>query len=493
MQIALRPGSPSAWESDALILSVEPEVRLGTIGQELDQQLDAMLASTLREARFRGETGKTLVIPTLGRLPARRIVAVGVGDPATRSAHDLRRAWGAAGRVARDAGAASIVSEAPAAAQIDVTTAFRSATEGLILAGYRFQQYRTREPQPDLDTVTFAADGDAAQRGITLGEQTAKAVALARDLGNQPPDALYPARLAEIAEDTAQQLGLECRVYDRAALAELGAGAILAVGQGSIHEPRLIHLTYRPAGPSRGTIGLIGKAITFDTGGINLKPTGSVETMKIDMAGGAAVLATLSALPALGLPITVHGVIASAENMPSGGAFRPSDVLRTLSGKTVEIVSTDAEGRLVLADALTYTARERPDAMIDLATLTGAAVVALGNQGTAVFGSDIPLVDDILAAAGTSGELMWQMPLWDAYHERLTGDVADLKNSGGRDGGSIFAALFLREFTEGIPWAHLDIAGPAWSDRVTDLTGKGATGHAVMTLIRLLESRSSRP
>ncbi|MBX6343224.1 MAG: leucyl aminopeptidase, partial [Thermomicrobiaceae bacterium] len=343
----------------------EPEARV-------DLLLDGELAHTLAESGFTGEVGKTLVIPTLGRLRARRLVATGIGAEGERTAEALQRAYGVAARAARDAGARSVALALPPAPGLSAETTARAVVEGISLATYRFVEYQTREQGKALESVALLAEGDEVARGMALGERVGRGVCLARDLGNQPPNVLYPARLAEIAREVAQEHGLECRVYDRAALEEMGARCILAVGQGSAREPRLIHLIYRPEGTPRGAVGLVGKAITFDTGGINLKPTGSIETMKIDMAGGAAVLGAMSVVPALGLPFVVHGVIASAENMPSGTAFRPSDVLRALNGKTIEIVSTDAEGRLVLADALTYTAREGAEAMIDLATLTGA-------------------------------------------------------------------------------------------------------------------------
>lgn len=493
MEIDLLPAVSVEREVDALVIPVRPGPQLDPTGTEVDARLDGALSAALRDADFSGKVGKTMVIPTLGRLPVRRVVVTGIGDGAS-TANDLRRAWAVAARAARDAGARSVVSAAPPTGDLGEERAYRAAVEGVRLGLYEFLEYRTLDrPEKRVERFDIAGESDAARRGLAAGEAVASAVSLARDLVNQPADALYPERLAAIAQETASAAGLECVVHDPAALQDLGAGAILAVGKGSIRGPRLIHLTYRPRGTSRGTIGLVGKAITFDTGGVNLKPTGSgLEHMKSDMAGGAAVLATMTALAALDIPFTVHGVIAAAENMLSGSAFRPGDVLRAMNGKTIEVISTDAEGRLVLADALTYTARQGAEVLIDLATLTGAAVVALGRQGTALYGTDQALVDDLVAATDLSGEKLWPMPLWDEYRELIRGDVADLKNSGGRAGGSITAALFLREFTEGKPWAHLDIAGPAWADKVTDYAGKGGTGHGVSTLLAFLERRATQ-
>lgn len=315
---------------------------------------------------------------------------------------------------------------------------------------------------------------------------------LARDLVNEPGLDLFPERLAGRAWEVADQLGLACTIYDRKALEEMGAGGIVGVGQGSSREPRLIHLVYTPDGESTGTIGFIGKAITFDTGGVNLKPADGMRNMKIDMAGGAAVLGAMRAIAELKPPFTVHGVIAAAENMPSHTAYRPGDVLRTLSGKTVEITNTDAEGRIVLADAMTFAARQGAELMIDLATLTGASVVAVGNEAASLFGTDDTLVSDLLQASEHAGERMWHMPLWESYRADLNSDIADIKNSGNRDGGAIKAALFLKEFTNGVPWAHLDVAGPAWSGKESGYRTVGATGYGVHTLVTFLEQRAGR-
>ncbi|MDI3339388.1 MAG: leucyl aminopeptidase [Sphaerobacter sp.] len=493
MEIALLAGAGIEQETDALLVSAQPGPRLDAMGAAADARLDGALAAALTDAAFSGEVGTTLVIPTLGRLPARRLVVVGVGAGAP-TPDGLRRAWAAGARAARDAGARRVVSVAPPAGDLGEERAYRAAAEGVRLGLYEFLEYRTQDrPTRQIERFDFAGESESARRGLAAAAAVADAVSFARDLVNHPADAIYPERLAEIAQEVAASAGLECVVHDPAALEAMGAGAILAVGKGSAREPRLIHLTYRPSGAARGTIGLVGKAITFDTGGVNLKPTGSgLEHMKSDMAGGGAVLATMRALAALAVPFTVHGVIAAAENMLSGTAFRPGDVLRAMNGKTIEVISTDAEGRLVLADALTYTARQGAELLIDLATLTGAAIVALGPQGTALYGTDQALVDDLVAATAWSGEKLWPMPLWDEYRELIRGDVADLKNSGGRWGGSITAALFLREFTEGRPWAHLDIAGPAWSEKVTAYAGKGGTGHGVSTLLAFLERRAAR-
>ncbi len=493
MKIETQTGSVASQAADAIVIGVGPDRTLTNEAAQIDIRLDGALKAALDDSSFSGKVGATEVIPTLGRIEARRIVVTGVGESTSDRASDLARAWGAAARAARAAGARNVVSAAPPTGGLSTVNAFRAAAEGTRLALYRFLSFRTFDvPSSDVDSLTFIADSDEARQGVELGDAIAKGVCLARDLGNQPADVLYPDEFAVQAQQVALENDLSCVIYDRAALENMGAGAIVAVGKGSERDPRMIHLTYKPSGESKGSIAFVGKGITFDTGGMNLKPTGGIEAMKFDMCGGAAVLGAMSVVPSLNLPFTVHGIIAAAENMPSGTAYRPGDILHTLNGKTVEIISTDAEGRLVLADALTYTSRLGVDSMIDLATLTGASVVSLGKQGTSVFSTDDRLAGDILSAADWNGELMWRMPLWDEYHGLLKGDYADLKNSGGRPGGAIFAALFLREFIEGTSWAHLDIAGPAWNDNDGDLAPKGATGHAVRTLLTLLLNRAGR-
>jgi leucyl aminopeptidase len=489
MKITTTSESIAEQQVDALLLGVSADNQLDDAGNQLDQALGGKLRDALSSVGFTGARGSTCSLPTFGQIPARTIIVTGMGDLASVTVDSIRAAWGEAGRAARKAGATSIASAPPASAF--GSAAIRAAVEGIELGLYQHLDYRSDAgDQPAVESLTFVGVDDAD--AITAGQQMARGVALARDLVNAPGLDLPPARLAGRAWEMADKHGLECTVYDRAALEEMGAGAIVAVGQGSQREPRLIHLVYRPEGESLGVAGLVGKAITFDTGGVNLKPADGMRNMKMDMAGGAAVIGAMQAIAELKPPFTVHGVVAAAENMPSHTSYRPGDVLRTLSGKTVEITNTDAEGRLVLADALTFTARQGAEFMIDLATLTGASVVAVGNGAASLFGSDDGLVQDVLQAAEFSGERMWQMPLWDAYRADLNSDIADIVNSGNRDGGAIKAALFLREFSHDLPWVHLDIAGPAWSTREDGYRIKCGTGYGTHTLVTLLEQRAGR-
>jgi leucyl aminopeptidase len=503
VDISFRSGDPTNEAADALIAPVFAKDGGADLGDgqvaAIDRALDGALRRYAADARFAGRRGTVFLLPTLDRLAAHRVVLAGLGGAADLDGEAIRRGWGAAATAARDAGATALVSALPPAGdRIERGAALAAAAEGARLATYRFGRYfgagRRDEPAPrELASLTFVGDGlgaSEAKAALDRGAAAAAAVELARDLVSEPASVLNPPEFAARAEQVAQAAGLEARVYGPAELAEMGAGAMLAVGKGSASEPRLIHLVYRPDDPvdSARQVGLVGKCITFDTGGYSIKPYEAMLEMKTDMAGGAAVLGTMSALRALGCRQVVHGVICAAENMISGVAFRPGDILTAMNGVTIEILSTDAEGRLVLADGLVYTARQGATELIDLATLTGAAVVALGEGTTALFASDDGLADRLLAASRQAGERLWRMPLTEELNEKIRGEVGDIKNSGGRGGGAITAALFLARFREGLPWAHLDIAGSARADKAGAYTPKGATGVGVRTLLTYLIS-----
>lgn len=407
------------------------------------------------------------------------------GDPA---ADRVRRGFGSAARKARNIGSGriGIVADGVAASVLG------AAVEGAVLGGWAFRRHlgtlRSDKVAPSADVSVLASSplSEDAESVVVRAALAARATLAARDLVSEPANVLNPHTFAEEAERVAHRHGLEISVLQVPDLERLGAGAILGVGKGSEVPPCMIHLVYRPdVEPEDPPIGLVGKCITFDTGGYSIKTGEGMVTMKSDMAGGAAVLGAMSALRDGGCRREVHGVICAAENMISGSAFRPGDVLTAMNGVTIEIVSTDAEGRLVLADGLVYTARQGVAEMIDLATLTGAANVALGGA-TALFASDDRLAERLLDAAEHAGERTWRMPIYDDFGKRLTGEVADLKNSGGRPGGAVVAARFLQYFTEGVPWAHLDIAGSARSGETSGYTVKGATGAGVRTLLTYL-------
>jgi leucyl aminopeptidase len=479
-------------EVDALLLAAPP----GDAGwqgplAEIDGALGGALRSALGDASFNGKVGSTQVVPTLGRGKARRIVVTGL-TPDTSRADDVRRAYGAAATAARSAGAKTVACPPPGGG-LSETARYRAAVEGMLLALYDFRTYKS-EPEENkaVESVTFlATETDAAREGVRQGLALASGVYLARDLVNEPGQTIYPETMAAVARQMSTEQELEYQEYDEQQLVEMGATAIYDVGKGSAHPPRLLHMTYRPSGESQGTIAFVGKGITFDTGGMNLKPTGGIETMKTDMSGAAAVIGAMRAIAELDLPFTVLGIVAAAENMPSGTAFRPGDVLRAMNGKTMEIISTDAEGRLVLSDALVYAARNGADEMIDLATLTGAKVIALGSQSVAVFSNDDDFARRVVAAGTEAGDLFWHMPLWDELKTQIKSEIADMKNTGGRPGGAITAALLLAEFAEGKPWVHLDIAGAAWADSARDYVPKGPVGVGVRALVNYLEMKAT--
>lgn len=499
MDLTFQAADPFALAADALIVPVTGDGELAASDgplARLDASFDGELARLAADARFTGQTARVLALPTLGRLPARRLVLVGLGGAAEATPASISRAWGAAALAARDAGAKEVVSALPPALpNLTPDAAVQAAAIGPRLALYEFTKYqgaaRPADQSPRLiDSLTFAseeADQDIATAALARANITGNAVALARTLVDEPANVVNPAFVADQAIAIAADAGLEIEILGPAELAALGANAILAVGLGSANEPRLIRLRYQPDHPvSDRKVGLVGKCITFDTGGYSIKTHDGMLTMKGDMSGGAAVLATMSTLRALQVPVAVEATICAAENMISGTAFRPSDVITALNGVTIEVISTDAEGRLVLADGLVDTARRGATELIDVATLTGAAMVALGNGTTALFATDDDLAANLLAASDRAGERLWRLPLVAELNEQIKGDVADLKNSGGRTGGAITAALFLKRFAEGLPWAHLDIAPSFFLGKRGPAGPKGASGVAVRTLIDYL-------
>jgi leucyl aminopeptidase len=483
-QIVSSGENPLEVACDALVVGVsgrENGLELSGTAGEIDAALDGLLSEYLRSASFKAKVGDVTCVPTLGRLPSREIAAVGLGKNVDSAA--VRRAAGAAARqlYERPTLASTLHSSAgdggPAA-----------AAEGYLLGSYRFVTYKS-DPRPSkIQRILFleGAPSDALERGQAIAEATA----LARDLTNEPASTLTPDALARRAKDVADVGGLECIVMDEKELADKGFGGLLGVSKGSRQPPRLIRLHYSPQN-ARGHVILVGKGVTYDSGGLSIKDARSMETMKTDMAGAAAVLGTMSALSRLGPSLEVTGIIPTTENMPGGDATRPGDVLTHYGGRTTEVNNTDAEGRLILGDALAYASESNPDAIVDLATLTGGIMIALGNKSTGVFSNNDALVAEMQSAADAAGERIWRMPIYDDYYKELDSEVADMKNSGSRYGSSIIATLFLKKFVgEGIPWAHLDIAGTARSDSNYDEISKGGTGVGVRTLLRWIEERS---
>jgi leucyl aminopeptidase len=448
--------------------------------QDVDAALGGSLAATLKVLGATGALDEVTRIASGGALAAPLIVAVGLGpDPGPEA---LRRGAGAAVRSL--AGKAAKITIALPAGD---AAAAEAVTLGALLGRYAFTRYRASEQGRQPELTLIAASGGGVADGVRRGQVLADAVTLVRDLVNTSPADLYPESFAAAAEQVARDSGLDIEVLDEKALADGGYGGLTGVGQGSARPPRLVRVAYSRPGATR-TVAFAGKGITFDSGGLSLKPPKAMETMKCDMGGAAAVLGALQAVAALQPEVNVVGYLAIAENMPGGHAQRPSDVITIYGGKTVEVLNTDAEGRLVLADALARSAQDSPDLMVDVATLTGAQVVALGSRISGVMGSDAATADGVVDAARRAGEQAWAMPLPEELRKGLDSSVADIANvSGDRNGGMLVAGLFLREFApDGVRWAHVDIAGPAFNEgEPYGYTPKGGTGAAVRMLVQI--------
>jgi leucyl aminopeptidase len=442
----------------------------------------------LGERGFEGKAGEACAVPADD---GSTVVAIGMGAAGDVTVETFRRAGAAFAKAAwNDTRAAIAVLDA--AGEVDRGVAAQAVAEGAVLAAYRFIKYKSEAKPSKLESLVIVGRGAKVQTGADRGARIAEAVCLARDLVNEPAGAMTPSRLAEVAADVAEQEGLAITVLDEVAIANEGLGGLQGVAQGSEQPPRLIELVYDPPG-ARGTVALVGKGITFDSGGLSLKTADGMETMKTDMSGAAAVLATMSVLPTVAPKVKVIGILPTTENMPSGTAIKPGDVLKIRNGKTVEVLNTDAEGRLVLADGLSLAVEAGVDAIVDLATLTGACMVALGHTIAGLMGNSDSWMEQVGDAAERAGEKVWPLPLPDEYRKKIDSEVADIKNTGGdRYGGALTAGLFLKEFVGDVPWAHLDIAGPARSEADDAYTPKGASGFGVRTLVELL-SRYRRP
>ncbi len=451
--------------------------------------VEAWLGDLRASGEFKGKLLETALLHRPAGLKARRLLVVGAGKPEKCGAVELRRVAGAALRLLKPKGAKSIVlALEPACATTECVAA---ATEGALLGDFDPDRYKTENQSEKKVVESFAiavAEADAAlEEAARRGRIVAESQNFARDLVAEPGNRLTPTVLAARAREVAAAQGLECEVLDRDRMQELGMGALLGVAAGSAEPPAFVVLRYRPEGAAADGVhlGLIGKGITFDSGGISIKPSENMDKMKYDMAGGAAVIGAMRALAELKPPVAVTALVPAVENMPGGKAQRPGDIVTTLSGKTVEVLNTDAEGRLILADAITYAKRLGCTHLVDAATLTGAIVVALGYVYVGAFANDDALRERVLAAAKAAGEKMWPMPVDDDYKDALKSAFADMPNIGNRWGGAITAAMFLKEFVEETPWVHLDIAGTAWLEEGKPNLAKGPSGVPVRTFIRL--------
>jgi leucyl aminopeptidase len=456
---------------------------------------DVGLEQAFRDAALTGTNGDSLLIPKRNgdRFAAGAVLLQGVGPKDEFDVVAMRRALGrAAQAVGRFGHAATTLVQS---VKGDAGDAAEAAAEGLGLGAYRFDRYRSSNDVKGLSKVTVIGRGDGKKKSGADGVRRAgilvDAVAWARDLVNTPAGDLPPAQLAREAQRMAKANGLTCTVWGETDLKKRGFGGLLGVGQGSVNPPRLIQLTYTGAGDAR-PVALTGKGVAFDSGGLSIKDAKGMESMKIDMGGAATMLATMKAIARLKPKVNVIAAIPSAENMPSGSAVKPGDVIRHYGGTTSEVLNTDAEGRLILADALALLARKKPTCIVDAATLTGACMVALGTDIGGVLGNDDDLIGELVSAGRAAGEPIWQLPLHRGYRKLIDSNVADIKNVGpDRWGGAITAALFLAEFVGDVPWAHLDIAGPTFTEKGHDLGPKGATGFPVRALVRFVLGRAA--
>jgi leucyl aminopeptidase len=493
MKIEVVTDTLATVKADAIVVGIAADDRrLPPALGALDRQAGGRIAGVLTAEKFQGKPGAVTHLHVADGVGASRIVVAGLGSRKDAGAETVRRAAAAGLRRARDLGARTVALEV-LGDRLPARERAHAAVEGAILGTYVFDRYKREKTDKTVETLRVVAPDRRQAREVTdgarRGEIFAQSTWLARDLINAPANDVHPTHVAEVARQVAREGKLKLKILEREDCAKLGMGAFLGVAQGSEQPPKFIHLTYTPGGRPTKKVAIIGKGITFDSGGLDLKSAEGMARMKNDMSGAAAVLGIMQALPKLGAKAEVHGCIAATENMPSGTAFRPGDVLRAMNGTTIEIGNTDAEGRLTLADALCYAAKfVGPQEIIDMATLTGACVVALGPLCSGLMASDQRLADRLRAAARAAGEHVWQLPLIDEYKEQFKSDVADLNNTGGRNGGAITAALFLKEFAGTIPWAHLDIAGPAFIDKDSPLGPKGATGVGVRTILTYLTS-----
>lgn len=485
LAISARTDPPAAVDAPLLAIALRRGAPLDNALRELDRPLGGALGRTLERGDFRGERDELLHFAGGATGPA-RVLLVGMGEPAD-AVGAIRRAAALAGRHARRLGVPALAwyhGEQPAGAA-------ERAAIGLLLGTWEYTELRTpppadeRRPEP-AEGFILTTDAAGVSAGVAIGE----GINLARRLGMMPGNLCTPQHLADTARDIARRYGMSISVMGRDELEEEAMGAFLAVAQGTPQDPKLITLEYRMGGHTKPIV-LVGKGLCFDSGGISIKPAQGMEWMKLDMSGAGGVLGAMETIGRLELPVNVVGLIGSTTNMPSGTAVKPGDVVRSHLGKTIEVINTDAEGRMVLADVLSWARRHDPAVVIDAATLTGAVVISLGHTAVGVFSPDDALVTEVLDAGRRSGELGWRLPVWDEFRELIKSDIADMKNSGGRAAGAISAAMFLKEFTDDYPWVHLDVAGTAYSENDLGHLPKGPTGIPVGLFVEFVRARAA--
>jgi leucyl aminopeptidase len=494
MEYLVKSGDPARLASACLVVGVHTDRRLSKTAQAIDRATEGALERQLARSGFDGAVGKTQMLQELPGLAAQRLLAVGLGPAGKVDAKALRKALAAAGRVLAGASVADALFALTAdPAGLPARATARDLVIGIEDAAYRFDRLKSKPATPKVPlarVMLLAADrsgANALRRGVADGEAIAAGSRLAKDLGNLPGNICTPTYLAAEARKAARgRRKLRVEVLEHKDMARLRMGALLSVARGSRQPPKLIVMHYRGAPARTPPLVLIGKGLTFDAGGISLKPAADMDQMKYDMCGGAAVIGTLVACAQLDLPLNVVAVVPSSENLPDGNANKPGDIVTSMSGQTIEVLNTDAEGRLILCDALTYCERFKPAAVVDVATLTGACVVALGHHASGLFTNHETLADELLAAGEATGDRSWRMPLWDDYQDQLDSNFADMANIGGKSAGAIIGACFLSRYAKAFPWAHLDIAGTAWRTG----SDKGSTGRPVPLLTQWLLQRA---
>lgn len=494
MDLSVKQGLPFGQSCDVLVLPV-------TKGVKFRKWLDPKIGAQLEADGFEGNLGEWMCLPTYGSMKAKKVALLGLGERQALSGDVLRRAGGLMSKRLRDAKAKSAVTTLAGVVfgEMPLRIGIEAFIEGVLLASYGFHSYHKKQAEKhaksSLKTLTVYEERKAAlvvyERAFAEAAVLADATCLVRDLVNTPSQDMYPLRMADVAKDVASaSKNISVKILDQVRMERMKMNAALAVGRGSMHESVGVHLTYKPRGKAKKRIAVVGKAVTFDSGGLSIKPADGMMSMKMDMAGGAAVLGLFKALATIEPEVEVHGIFLAVENMPSGHAYRPGDVVRAMNGTTIEILNTDAEGRVTLADALSYASTLEPDAIVDLATLTGACIVALGEEIAGVMGNDERLLDRLKLAANEAGESVWELPMPPSYEDHVKSKIADVKNIGAKgQAGAIAGGMFLKHFVPvGMPWAHLDIAGPAYTERETRAdVPMGGTGFGVRTLVRYLQ------
>jgi len=496
LEIKIIAGDIAQIEADAIVINLfEGVEQPGGATAAVDKALDGAISSLISRGEIKGKFGEVNIVHTLGKLPAGIVAIAGLGKRQDFNVDKIRGLAGEFCRALRKLNCHKIATILHGAGigNIELEASAEAIAEGALLGLYSFIKYKRPEfedIEEMLIVVREKGEVPLLEPAIGKGKVVAEATTLARDMVNEPANYMTPSQMAEAAKEIASKYNLELKVFDREDMETMGMGALLGVAKGSNQPPKLITLSYKRDKRSEKTIGFLGKGITFDSGGISIKPSEGMGEMKDDMAGAAAVMTALGAIAQLKPKINVTAIIPATENLPSGTALKPGDVLKAMNGKTIEVISTDAEGRLILADALSYARKLGLSPLIDLATLTGACRVALGTLYSGLFGNDQDLVDKVLKAAERTGERMWQMPMPEEYKEQNKSEIANVKNTGNRYGGAITAALFLAEFVDDTPWVHIDIAGTASSNKESGYTVKGATGVGVRTLVELALSEA---